>query len=120
MCLWQSFGWFQAMMIASPAVCGQGSHEFHTAQSSGTDRALCKPKPGGDIIMELTTAMPVETTPTNLRVRVLAIDDDEDFCRIVKELLEPHGYDLLPVANPVKALELYTRQKDRFDLVMLD
>ena len=70
--------------------------------------------------MEITAAMPVETKQTNQRIRVLAIDDDEDFCRIVKDLLEPHGYDILPVASPVKALELYTRQKDRFDLVMLD
>ncbi len=54
------------------------------------------------------------------QVRMLAIDDDEEFCQVFKDLLENRGYQVRFVANPVKALELYTRDKHKFDLVMLD
>ena len=70
--------------------------------------------------MELTAHMPTQTKPADKCVRVLAIDDDEEFCRIVKDLLEPQGYLVVPLANPVKALEMYTREKENFDLVLLD
>ncbi len=60
------------------------------------------------------------TAATASRVRVLAIDDNEEFHSIVKQFLEPHGYDVRTVANPVKALELYMRDKEAFQLVLLD
>lgn len=54
------------------------------------------------------------------RMRVLAIDDDETFRNLIKELLESQGFEVQTVGNPVKALEQYTREKDNFDLVLLD
>jgi CheY-like chemotaxis protein len=54
------------------------------------------------------------------RIRVLAIDDNEEFRNLIKELLEPHGFEVCGVANPVKALEQFTREKDKFHLVLLD
>jgi CheY-like chemotaxis protein len=54
------------------------------------------------------------------RIGVLAIDDNEDFRNLLKELLEPHGFEVCGVANPVKALEQFTREKDKFQLVLLD
>ena len=54
------------------------------------------------------------------RKRVLAIDDNEEFRNLIKELLEPHGFDVCGVANPVKALEEFSREKDKFHLVLLD
>ncbi len=50
----------------------------------------------------------------------MVIDDNEDFCGLVKQLLEPLGYQVTPLSNPVKALEVYTRQKETFDLILLD
>jgi CheY-like chemotaxis protein len=35
-------------------------------------------------------------------------------------LLEPFGFEVVAVANPVKALEKFTREKDKFQLVLLD
>ncbi len=70
--------------------------------------------------MSLTIEQPVASTNVGSQVRVLMIDDDEDFCQVVSELLTEHGYSMKCVANPVKALELYTRDKFKFDLVMLD
>jgi CheY-like chemotaxis protein len=59
---------------------------------------------------------PTRSTP----IRVLAIDDNEEFRSLIKELLEPHGFDVHSVGNPVKALEQFTREKDNFQLVFLD
>ena len=49
------------------------------------------------------------------RIRVLAIDDNEEFRTLITELLEPFGFEVHAVANPVKAHE-----KDKFQLVLLD
>jgi CheY-like chemotaxis protein len=54
------------------------------------------------------------------RIGVLAIDDNEEFRNLIKELLEPLGFDVCGVANPVKALEQFTRERDKFQLVLLD
>lgn len=70
--------------------------------------------------MESTLELNAPDTSVKDVVQVLAVDDDEDFCKIVKDLLEGHGYAITSVANPVKALELYMRHKDKFDLVILD
>jgi two-component system cell cycle sensor histidine kinase/response regulator CckA len=54
------------------------------------------------------------------RIRALAIDDDEEFLKLIKELLEPFGVEVQTVANPVRALEMFAQQKDKFHLVLLD
>jgi two-component system, cell cycle sensor histidine kinase and response regulator CckA len=54
------------------------------------------------------------------RVRVLAIDDNEEFRNLITELLQPFGFDVVAVASPVKALEKFTQEKDKFQLVLLD
>ena len=54
------------------------------------------------------------------RVRILIIDDHKIFLDLVKELLESNGFEVETAANPVKALEQYTTQKNRADLVLLD
>jgi CheY-like chemotaxis protein len=53
-------------------------------------------------------------------IRALAVDDDEEFRILITELLEPHGIEVHAVANPVRALEIFAREKDDFQLVLLD
>ena len=53
-------------------------------------------------------------------IHVLAIDDNEEFRNLITELLRPLGFDVDAVASPVKALEKFTQEKDRFQLVLLD
>ncbi|HVM60790.1 MAG TPA: response regulator [Verrucomicrobiae bacterium] len=55
-----------------------------------------------------------------VRIRVLAIDDNEDFRVLITDLLQPLGFDVYALANPVKALEKFTQEKDNFQLVLLD
>ena len=59
-------------------------------------------------------------TADGARIRALVIDDDEAFCSLLKGLLEPFGVDVKTVTNPVKALEIFTREKDNLHLVLVD
>ncbi len=70
--------------------------------------------------MDSTLEQPVAPAAVATREHVMVIDDDEDFCRIAKQMLEPSGYAVTTITNPVKALEQYTRDKDKIDLVILD
>lgn len=54
------------------------------------------------------------------RIRMLAIDDNEEFLDIVIQLLEPQGFDITGVTNSVKALEIYKVRGEHFDIVLLD
>ena len=65
-----------------------------------------------------TTVQPLAAE--GARVGVLAIDDNEEFRNLITELLEPFGFEVTAVANPVKALESFTHEKDKFQLVLLD
>jgi CheY-like chemotaxis protein len=58
-------------------------------------------------------------TPQNA-IRVLVIDDDETFRNTIKELLDPLGFSVNAIGSPVKALEMFTRSKESFDVVLLD
>jgi len=71
-----------------------------------------------------TTTNAAETggtaAPSGERLRILAIDDSSDFLAIVRELLEPQGFEVRTYTNPVKALEMFQREKNNYHLVLLD
>ena len=74
--------------------------------------------------MEMTPNHPTtETAPTaatGARTCVLAIDDNTDFLQLLKDMLEPCGYEVHTAVNPVKALEVFQRDKSKFQLILLD
>jgi two-component system, cell cycle sensor histidine kinase and response regulator CckA len=57
---------------------------------------------------------------TGKQVNVLAVDDNDDFRAIIVEMLAPLGFEVQTAASPVKALELFQREKDKYNLVLLD
>jgi len=58
---------------------------------------------------------------TRQGARILIVDDDPDFSRITRRILETHGYDTLTVTNGTDALKvLYYASGNRPDLVLLD
>ncbi len=73
-----------------------------------------------DMVATASKNAPASSFTSGDRIGVLAIDDNEDFRNLLKELLEPHGFEVCGVANPVKALEQFTREKNKFQLVLLD
>jgi two-component system cell cycle sensor histidine kinase/response regulator CckA len=69
--------------------------------------------------------MPEETTSPPLsstlgHIRVLAIDDSEEFLALIKDLLATQGFEVVGLTNPVKALERFRIEQDTFQLVLLD
>lgn len=67
-----------------------------------------------------TTPTTEPAAPNGHRTAILAIDDNTDFLQLLKDLLEPSGYDVYTVVNPVKALELFQRDKDKYKVILLD
>lgn len=70
--------------------------------------------------MELTAEQPTTTFAISTPTCVMAIDDNSDFLQLLKDMLEPCGYEVHTAINPVKALELFQRDKDKYHLVLLD
>src|SRR5437867_12994315 len=68
--------------------------------------------------MQLTVQQPAAANST--RTCVLAIDDNTDFLQLLKDMLEPCGYEVHTAVNPVKALEAFQREREKFDLILLD
>ena len=73
-----------------------------------------------DAIATADKSLPALSPTGGDPIHTLAIDDNEEFRNLIKELLEPYGFEVHCVGNPVKALEQFTREKDKFQLVFLD
>jgi two-component system, cell cycle sensor histidine kinase and response regulator CckA len=63
---------------------------------------------------------PAPSASTGQKVHVLAVDDSDDFRTILIDMLAPLGFQVDTASNPVKALEQFTRDKDKYKLVLLD
>ncbi|MEJ2729596.1 MAG: PAS domain S-box protein [Deltaproteobacteria bacterium] len=51
---------------------------------------------------------------------ILLIDDEEMIIKVGKELLQELGYDVLPARSGQEAIELYEKNADKIDLVIMD
>ena len=74
--------------------------------------------------MELTANQPTPAAAPlgvgSARTVVLAIDDNTDFLQLLKDMLEPSGFEVHTAVNPVKALEVFQRDTAKYQLVLLD
>ena len=60
-----------------------------------------------------------ESLPTGTG-RVLFVDDEASLTKMVQQMLERLGYEVVTKTNPKEALELFKSNPDRFDLVITD
>ena len=51
---------------------------------------------------------------------ILLVDDEESLLVLGQDMLREHGYTTITVESGEKAIEVYKREKDRIDLVILD
>lgn len=68
----------------------------------------------------MTPTPQTDGTSPALQGKILVIDDNDDYRNMIKELLAPLGMEILTAASPVKALEMFTREKENVKLVLLD
>jgi len=54
----------------------------------------------------------------NEKLKILVVDDNEDFCQNVKDILELEGYHILTASNGSKAINMVKQKK--IDLVIMD
>jgi two-component system, cell cycle sensor histidine kinase and response regulator CckA len=73
-----------------------------------------------ELIANEPTTTGAPTMASGARTCVLAIDDNTDFLQLLKDMLEPCGFEVHTAVNPVKALEIFQREKDKYQLVLLD
>jgi two-component system, cell cycle sensor histidine kinase and response regulator CckA len=73
-----------------------------------------------DMVKAASSDVALSLAADGTRIRAMAIDDNEEFRNLITELLQPFGFDVYAVASPVKALEKFTQEKDKFQLVLLD
>lgn len=57
---------------------------------------------------------------TGQSARILVVDDDPDFVKITKKILDTHGYEILTASNGADALKTMRVPERKPDLVLLD
>ncbi|HEY7528463.1 MAG TPA: response regulator, partial [Candidatus Deferrimicrobiaceae bacterium] len=51
---------------------------------------------------------------------ILLVDDEEMIRNFAQQILEIHGYSVVTAVDGQEAVDIYTRQRNRLDLVILD
>src|SRR5712691_2975948 len=54
------------------------------------------------------------------RLKILAIDDDKSFRDMLREFLIVLGHEVVSASDGIEGLEIFSRNKDAFDLILLD
>ncbi len=81
---------------------------------------MLPPTEQADTLVQLGIDAVNSVAPASASFRVMAIDDNDEFRTLITQLLEPFGFEVISEANPVRALEKFAREKDKFHLVLLD
>ncbi len=68
--------------------------------------------------------VPLSAKPTTFPIEgsesILLIDDDKDVLNLIRDILETHGYTVMPLNNPLTAVEIFKNQSSRIQLVITD
>lgn len=51
---------------------------------------------------------------------ILVVDDDKDVLNYIKDILETHGYSVIPVNNPLTAIDVFKNTAGKIQLVITD
>jgi len=51
---------------------------------------------------------------------ILLIDDDREVLNLIKDVLETHGYHVMPVSNSLTAIDVFKNNADKIQLVITD
>ncbi len=93
-----------------------GGIEIDSAPGKGTSVTVYLPLSDQEPEEEVQA---VESLPTGTE-RILFVDDEEGLVRAYSQALKSLGYDVVPCTNPMKALEIFKKEPENFDLVITD
>ena len=97
----------------------QGSITVESALGMGTDFCILLPvskkNASGDKPPKIGAANISES-----KVKLLLIDDEKAFCRMITDFMGALGYTMVTYSNPLKAAEYYQDSWEEIDLVIMD
>ncbi len=99
-----------------------GGVDVATAPGAGTTITLYLPLAVGDVV-RTPVAMQngiLADCPLGARRRILLVDDEEPVRVLVEKVFVRAGHDVVACRDGVEALEIWSREPGRFDLVILD
>lgn len=92
--------------------------------------AASEPDRGAEFIIYLPACELPEVNPmqsdSNFRadegkvIRVLVVEDEQDFSDVLREYLRGHGFQVTVSANGIDAMEIFKREHEAIDVVVLD
>ena len=97
----------------------QGSITVESAVGTGTDFCILLPA----LAKNVSDAKAKKIGAANIsesKVKLLLVDDEKAFCRMVTDFMGALGYTILTYSNPLKAAEYYQNSWKEIDLVIMD
>jgi PAS domain S-box-containing protein len=108
---------------------GMGLSVVHGIVKNYDGAVMVKSEPGKGAVFEVFFPLTeAEAEPEDKEAgalptgdeKILFVDDEESLVRMVRRMLEMHGYQVETRSDPVEALELFRSKPDRFDLIITD
>ncbi|NOZ12072.1 MAG: response regulator [Acidobacteria bacterium] len=96
-----------------------GFIDVETKPGIGSTFTIYFPEAGRNKEKEIVISEEDRTTRTETGC-VLFVDDEADNRSLAKEILGIHGIEVIPAADGLEALELYRKNRDKIDAVVLD
>ncbi len=97
-----------------------GSIEVESKVGEGTVFRLCLPCEGARSSKSTRTSDRPNAAPRGGSGRILLVDDEEMLRQLGQKMLARLGYEVCLAANGLEALEIYRREGNAIDLVLLD
>ena len=108
------------LAIVHGVVHDHGGHiVVESASRKGTTFRILLPLATSDV-PEATATASARTRPAALSGRILLVEDEQSVLGFMRELLEGWGTQVITARDPADALRWFTREPDRFDLVLTD
>ena len=104
-------------IIQSTVLAYAGKIEMESAPGQGTTFKIYLP-----ITDQLPDTVAITTFDEHVPMngKILIVDDEPSFLALLSEFLSGCGYQTFAAVNGNEALEIFTRQKDELDVVILD
>jgi two-component system, cell cycle sensor histidine kinase and response regulator CckA len=92
--------------------------ECQSEPGRGTVFSLYIPRHGDAVLLQPSASAPA--SPVHGRETVLLVDDEEMIRNLGRTILQRYGYEVLLAEDGQDAIEVYERERERIDLVILD
>jgi PAS domain S-box-containing protein len=109
------------LSIVHGVVHEHGGHILvDSRRGKGTTFRVLLPLAGASVAGEDEASDDAAGEPASLRGRVLLVEDEQSVLGFMRELLQGWGLEVVAARDPADALNWFSREPDRFDVVLTD